>query len=423
MKQFVFHFLCFLAFPCGFSVFFMSKKFLHYNKKCAILDVVTQPALAHFWKEGKVPLRAYYTMTREDLQALRPEDIFLPEQELSDKDSRGKERDWRGKKMRNELLANAYHEIDVKKESRLRECGKVLTYRVYEDGTKQLDSMTSCRVRLCPICTWRRSLKIYSQTREIVDEIARRYGFRWVMLTLTVKSVESSQLSAALDLLMDGWNRLIRLKAVQGICKGWYRSLEIVHDCAPFITPEMWDGCPEKHIKSRKTWYKSHGYSVGDPNPTYNLYHPHIHALICVVPSYFSGRSYIKQADWAEMWGKALRVDYVPRVDIRSVKGATMEEISSAVCEVAKYAAKDSDYIIPDDWDLTVETVRTLDSAIDGRRLVAYGGIMRLIKRELGQDDAEDGSLVHVGDEELKDGKYKLVSYWWYSGYRQYYSV
>lgn len=376
----------------------------------------------HFRKEAEPP-RLYNIMTREDLQAIPPEEIFLPEQELHDIDSRGKERDWQGKKMRNELLAAAYHDIDRKKESRLRECGKVLTYRVYEDGTKQLDSMSSCRVRLCPICTWRRSLKIFAQTKEIVDTIAERYGYRWVMLTLTIKSVDASHLSSCLDQLLQGWNRLMQLKAVKAVCKGWYRSLEIVHDCNPFITQAMWDGDKERHIKSRKAWYKAHGYKVGDVNPNYDLYHPHFHALICVSPSYFAGRAYIKQAAWGELWQDALRVDYTPRVDIRSVKGATMEEISSAVCEVAKYAAKDSDYIVPDDWDLTVETVKTLDEALNGRRLVAYGGIMRLIKRELGQDDGEDGDLVHVGDEEAKEGKYRLVSYWWYSGYRQYYEV
>ena len=377
---------------------------------------------AHFRKEAEPP-RLYNIMTREDLQAIPPEEIFLPEQELHDIDSRGKERDWQGKKMRNELLAAAYHDIDRKKESRLLECGKVLTYRLYEDGTKQLDSMSSCRVRLCPICSWRRSLKIFAQTKEIVDEISSRYGYRYVMLTLTIRNVYSDGLASALDSLMDGWNRLMQLKAVKAVCKGWYRSLEIVHDCYPFITRDMWYGNKEKHILSRKDWYQKHGYKIGDPNPVYDMFHPHFHALICVSPSYFSGRSYIKQSAWGELWRDALRVDYVPHVDIRCVKGDTMGDISKAVCEVAKYAAKDSDYIVPDDWDLTVETVKTLDAALNGRRLVAYGGIMRLIKRELGQDDGEDGDLVHVGDEEAKEGKYRLVSYWWYSGYRQYYEV
>lgn len=364
-------------------------------------------------------------MTREGLQELAAADIWTQEQELHDVDRRGRDRDWRGRKMRNELLAAAYHDINPGKEARLRECGKVLTYRVYEDGTRVLDSMSSCRVRLCPICTWRRSLKIYAQTREIVEAVAQQYGYRWVMLTLTCRTVDAEGLSACLDQLLEGWGRLIRLKDVAAVCKGWYRSLEITHDCYPQITPEMWHGDPARHIKARGKWYAAHGYHIGDDNPNYDMYHPHIHALICVPSSYFKGGAYIRQSLWAELWRDAMRVDYTPRVDIRTVKGATMADINGAVCEVSKYAAKDADYIVPDDWDLTVDTVRTLDRALDGRRLVAYGGVMRAIKRALHQDDVETGDLVHVGDDpETPDGQtYRLVSYWWYTGYRQYYSI
>ena len=58
---------------------------------------------------------------------------------------------------------------------------------------------------------------------------------------------------------------------------------------------------------------------------------------------------------------------------------------------------------------------------IGGQDLVEHLGEEPVV--ELGQDDAEDGDLVHVGDEEQKGGSYRLVHYWWYSGYRQYYEV
>ena len=121
--------------------------------------------------------------------------------------------------MRNELLAEAYAGINPSKAMRLRECGRVLTYKVYEDGTKRLDAMNSCRVRLCPICTWRRSLKIYGQTREVVNEIARRYGYRWILLTLTVRNCGAGELSRALDMMLEGWRRLLALKEVKRLVK------------------------------------------------------------------------------------------------------------------------------------------------------------------------------------------------------------
>lgn len=347
----------------------------------------------------------------------------VPGERLQDVDSWGRVRPWEEKKMHNELLAAAYDSIDQHKANRLRECGKCLTYRVYPDGTRKLDSMVSCRVRLCPICSWRRSLKIFGQTRDIVDKICHDYGYRWVMLTLTVRSCTGSELSDVLDTMLAGWSRMLKIKVVKAVCRGWYRSLELTHDCQPIITAAMWHGDPERHIYARGRWYRSQGLCIGDANPQYDTYHPHIHALLAVPPGYFAGRSYIKQARWAELWRDALRVDYEPRVDVRAVKGETMEEIVSAVAEVSKYAAKDSDYVVPDDWDLTVDTVRLLDAALAGRRLVAYGGIMRQVKRELGQDDAETGDLVHLDGDERRDEDYRLVSYWWWPGYRQYREV
>ena len=105
-----------------------------------------------------------------------------------------------------------------------------------------------------------------------------------------------------------------------------------------------------------------------------------------------------------------------------TVRGYTAADIDSAVGEIAGYAAKDSDYIVPDDWDLTVDTVRTLDAALAHRRLIAYGGCMAQAKRDLKQDDVETGDLVHISDEVVSDEKYEIISYFWYSGYRQYYS-
>lgn len=363
-------------------------------------------------------------MTKLQLQGLKAEDVFTSDQVLLDTDSSGKVRDWAGKKVRNELLAAAYDEIDKTKAARLRDCGKFLRYRKYPDGTMQLDAMTSCRVRLCPICTWRRSLKIYAQMREILDVLSQESDFRYVMLTLTVRNCDGDGLVDTIDRMTSGWKNFTSLEPVKRVCKGWYRSLEIVHDVYPIITREMYYGDSDKHIKRRKPFYDAHGFKIGDPNPNYNTYHPHFHVLIAVSKSYFKSRDYLCQKAWAELWQQSLRADYEPRVDVRCVAGNTMNDINKAVCEVAKYACKDSDYIVPDDWDLTVGTVRLLDRALHNRRLVAFGGVLKDTKRRLKLDDVEDGDLVHVGDDmEVKEEEFIYVCYWWYSGYKQYYEI
>ena len=65
--------------------------------------------------------------------------------------------------MQNEYLATAYDEIDQRVAERLRTCATRLIYGIGEDGKRRLRAANFCRVRLCPICQWRRSLKLYSQ--------------------------------------------------------------------------------------------------------------------------------------------------------------------------------------------------------------------------------------------------------------------
>lgn len=309
---------------------------------------------------------------------------------LTDKSSTGRERPWRAKKMANELLSLAYAEVDPKKAVRLKECAKTLIFRLYPDGSKKLHGMTSCRVRLCPVCAWRRSLKVYYNSQRIVDYINRQYGYSYIFLTLTVKNCEGEALAGTLSEILQAWGRLTRLDPVTAVCKGWYRGLEITHN-------------------------------VELNTEGYNTYHPHIHALIAVPKSYFTDtRRYLSQERWTELWKQSARLDYTPIVDVRRVYGTD----GKAIAEAAKYAVKDADYIIPEDWDLTIETVRLLDKALDKRRFVAYGGVMREVKQILALEDEESGSLVDVGEESENQGDdFRLIAYAWYTGYNQFFRV
>ncbi len=312
--------------------------------------------------------------------------------------------------MANELLALAYDSVDTSKAARLRDCSKTLTFRVYADGSKKLESMNSCRVRLCPICTWRRSLKIFYNTKKIIDYMLHEGDYAFIFMTLTLKNCKPSDLAASLDEILSGYNRFMQLKELKAISKGWYRGLEITHDTDEYITVERY--------QKAKKYYNRLGLKPLDPNPNFNTYHPHLHIIIAVNKSYFSdSRIYLKQSRLVELWQQCCRLDYSPTCDLRKVKG---DNYSKAVCEISKYAAKSKDYIIPDDWDLTVETVALLDRALAGRRLIAYGGKMRDINKLLKLDDIEDGSLVDVGENQQPEGDYFLQSYFWYSGYNQY---
>lgn len=309
---------------------------------------------------------------------------------LSDKSSTGRERPWAEKKLANELLSCVYEygEISLMKAARLQHCGKFLHFIIREDGSKRLEYMDSCKVRLCPLCAWRRSLKIGANVRKLLNSMDGKYAY--IFLTLTVKNCEGDKLSETIDQMMEGWHKLTSKKAFKQAVKGWFRALEITHN-------------------------------IDRKSSAYDTFHPHFHVLLAVNKSYFTSKEYIIQAKWTELWKKAIRTNYTPVVDVRKVKGAN----GAAVAEVAKYTVKDKEYIIPEEWDLTVRTVQVLDAAMDGRRLIAFGGVMKEHHKKLNLDDEIDGNLINVDGTEkddLSDREQRTV-FAWLSGYSQYIRV
>lgn len=328
----------------------------------------------------------------------------------------GKERPWRDKKIMNQILASVYDIVNPKKSERLRKCSSFLEYVLQDNGLKRLHKADFCRVRLCPVCTWRRGLKIFSQVSSIMRgmESDREYGY--IFLTLTVKNCSADDLDEILNGMMGAWNKFIGYKDIKKTVKGWFRSLEITHDVNEFITKEMWYGNSEKKMNSRASYYKKLGLKIGDMNPGYNTFHPHFHCILAVNKTYFKDKDYIKYEEWTSLWKKALGIDYSPKVNVQRVKGNTAQ----AVAEVSKYAVKDSDYIIPDDWDFTVDTVRLLDKVLDRRRFVGFGGKFKEWHKKLNLDDEMNGDLINLENRDKEEASDERIFYVWNAGYSQY---
>ena len=305
----------------------------------------------------------------------------LDKKKLNGFDSR-----WNDRKQSNMLLSNVYREINVSKADRLAECSSWLYFRAYDNGMMRLDKASFCRVRLCPICSWRRSLKIFVQMRRILTCIDDLGGYRYIFLTLTVKNCVGVNLSDEIDSLMLGWRKFSRSKLFTSVVEGWYRGLEVTHNIC---------------VNSK----------------SYDTYHPHFHCILVVRNSYFSRSEYVEQKCWQELWRDSMGLDYEPQVDIRCFKGNVMKSL----LEATRYSVKVADYIIPDDWDLTLESVRILDKALDGRRFVSYGGLMKRIYNELRLDDNNAKDLVHICDEsDILVGVYEVVRYHFSVGYNEY---
>lgn len=306
-------------------------------------------------------------------------------QVLEDKSSSGKVRPWALHKHNAVVIAEAYTSIDMDKAERVFHCADVLTFRKKDGGGLVLHDARFCRVRLCPICQWRRAMKTYTQMRKVL-EVAKNEGYQFIMLTLTMRNCEGSELSESLDRLMLAFNRLSKYKEVKQAVKGWYRGCEVTHN--------------------------------NNPNsPSFDTFHPHLHVILAVNKSYFSSRYYIKRDRWLELWQKALQVDYdVTQLDVRKCYGGV-----KAVSEAVKYTVKSED-IISDNWQMTVDTLAYLDTALNNRRFMGLGGVLKEIHKKLNLDDVENGDLLHVNEEaeaEEEVAPDELIFFW--NGYNQRY--
>lgn len=311
---------------------------------------------------------------------------------LNDKNKKGKEQPWNEKKVKTLALAESYERLGMKKAYRVRDCGSFLEFKRFTDGTLKLNGANFCKVRLCPMCSWRRELKIFAQTSKVMDKALELKDYRFIFLTLTCRNVEGEYLTDTLDKLFHSFDKMFRRAIIKKSIVGWFRALEVTHN-------------------------------LDETSKDYDTYHPHFHIILMVNKSYFKDSSiYITQEKWTTLWKESLQVDYTPIVDVRAFKTRTKRQVSKSIAETAKYTVKDNDYLVADNEEMTDSAVMILDRALANRRLVAYGGELKKIHRELNLDDVEDGDLINTGsdDEIREDVDYVLEHYHWHVGYKQY---
>jgi len=150
-------------------------------------------------------------------------------------------------------------------------------------------------------------------------------------------------------------------------------------------------------------------------NNTDNSYNQHMHVLLCVEPTYFKNtENYVNQKQWIMFWRKAMKLDYDPNVKIQIVKpkNEQKDDIQSAIDETVKYPVKDTDFMTGDEQK-NLKRLSDLEEGLYRKRLISYGGLLKVIHKELNLDDAEKGDLIHVDDEEKasKEG-FSIIAMW-----------
>jgi plasmid rolling circle replication initiator protein Rep len=374
---------------------------------------------------------------------------------LVDKDSKGKEKPWRSKKFMSLKLSESYkriadkvsdeyekrgvhmrckrvrrrigEEVKVfsepmglydsnskrvvnyeKRAGNVKFCGTHLEFKPIDEEIKRLIKANFCRVPLCPMCQWRKSLRIFRDVSEVMRVVQlRKVNYVPLFLTLTVRNCSIEDLKITLDNMFKAWNEFLKHK-LRVIVKGWFRSLEVTYDGDKKITPQRY--------REAKKYYDERGLKQGDVNPNYNTIHPHFHAILFVERTYFKSDYYMETRDWVKLWRQSARLDYDPVCDIRRVK--TSKEKKNQVSDIAKYVYKDAE-ILTDKLSEKEkdDVVQSLSSAFHGRRLYAYGGIMKEIAAELRLDEDK---MIDDNDEINPELAKMILTYRWDFGISNY---
>lgn len=296
---------------------------------------------------------------------------------LQDYSSTGKERPWKLHKKENLRLVELYKKARIKdinliSDSRLfylEHCGDTLTFLQNAEGKKKLKTANFCRVRLCPMCQWRRSLKMFSQVKKITDKILENdKSTRFIFGTFTIKNTDAENLEVCINTLNKKFKYLVDQKKTFAPAKKLKQNLL-------------------GYLKAVEVTYNSKD----------KTYHPHLHVIFAVKSTFFKNSSnYMSKKEWISLWQQALGVDYKPQTDIRAIKSGT----AKAVAEVAKYPVKTAPILKLDD-DEAVEVLKTLTLSLNKKRFVSYGGIFKTIKQELKLTDVEtDKDLINVDMEQ-----------------------
>lgn len=309
---------------------------------------------------------------------------------LIDRGRDGREKPWRRHKGNAMKLAEMYQlalELDdtcitTKRLRALHECASYLIFAIGADGEKKLKGANFCRLRTCPLCNWRKSLKLFGQVSQIVDLVVKeKKSARFIFTTFTIKNCTGDELSSNLDLL----NRAFS-----------------------YLTGKSRNFAPSAHFKRYLEGY------MKAIEVTYNCeqgtYHPHVHCIFALKASYFRGQGYIRQDKWVELWKQCAKLDYDPIVDVRAIKGNT----SGAIAELAKYPVKMDE--VAEIGEKAIPALITFSHVLKKRRLITFGGVMADAKRRLALDDVEDGDLIHVEGEVKELNAVAMALYKWRVG-------
>ena len=251
---------------------------------------------------------------------------------------------------------------DHKQSTAIMQCATSIFTTIFEHNQtkehKRNLSFMTCKSKFCPLCNTikqgRWSMALYKRSKELQAQ-----GDKFLFMTLTIKNCKIENLSDTIAQMNEAWKRTWH-KDLRHRFNGFVRVLEFT-----ISTDE-----------NGEVWI-----------------HPHFHILLSAKKRYFykSNKNYLRTDELSALWGKWLKVDYSPIVDIRTIKpkldknGQRLKEaIPAVIAELIKYPMKDTDYSKLDEDEMVI-----LYKQLFRKRLIGTGGDLKISINEktLGEDE------------------------------------
>ena len=262
---------------------------------------------------------------------------------------------WAAKKMEAIKMADLLLDAGLRgRAARMRECGSILSLDICPKCGKVHIASNLCRDRLCPVCSWRLSLKRYVEMLETLALVSDMGTYTAAFLTVTVKNCKLYELNSTIKYMSSAWHRMTSRRTIKRQIAGIARSVEVTYS------------------KAR-----------GD-------YHPHFHAIILLEPESLIAHDFAAaQKFFKEAWEEALDLGYSPVTDFRYVKDLNdLEQYTDkkigAVCETFKYSVKPGTV-----ENLPKEDIAGFAAQINGLRMTSYSGVFKVARQRLGISDDE----------------------------------
>lgn len=310
----------------------------------------------------------------DSLPESTPTDLFLSD--VSERD-----KPWDTHRANTSKLTSFYQgdEEFVRYAQRTADCSRLLWFLMAcdDDGLVKLvlDTAKFCRVRHCPTCQWRRTLKWMAKGHEFIPRLMEDFpSAKYLLLTLTVPNCDITELRPTISHMNESFKRLVRLK--RWPAKGYIRSLEVTRN-------------------------KENGTA-----------HPHFHCIVMVNSRYFKSKDYINRDEWLDMWQSCTRDSSITQVDVRRVgKRKTLQD---SFKEVFKYCIKEGDMLADKDWFLEFHR------QMHGVRAISTGGILRKYAKGLEKQISEEDDLIVKTEELDEDNTLGVTKFRWSDGNERY---